>query len=59
MIEHRYDVVVIGSGAGGGTVAQALSPLVAAGKRVLVLEQGARVDQHEMTGRELEMAGAL
>jgi len=59
MGEHRYDVVIIGSGAGGGTVAQALAPLVAAGKRVLVLEQGARVDTTEMTGRELEMASAL
>ena len=59
MHEHRYDVVIIGSGAGGGTVAQALAPLVADGKRVLVLEQGARVDASEMSGRELEMAAAL
>jgi choline dehydrogenase-like flavoprotein len=54
-----YDVVIIGSGAGGGTVAQALAPMVAQGKRVLVLEQGPRVDPHEMSGRELEMAAAL
>lgn len=55
----RYDVVVVGSGAGGGTAAQALAPLVSQGKRVLVLEKGPRVDPHEMTGRELEMASAL
>jgi long-chain-alcohol oxidase len=58
-VTRRYDVVVVGSGAGGGTVAQALTPLVAQGKRVLVLERGARFDVGEMTGRELEMADAL
>jgi hypothetical protein len=35
-MEH-YDVIVIGSGAGGGTVAHALAPT---GKRVLILERG-------------------
>lgn len=59
MIERDADVVIIGSGAGGGTVAQALAPLVAAGKRVLVLEQGPRLADHEFTGTELDMAGAL
>jgi long-chain-alcohol oxidase len=58
-VTRRYDVVIIGSGAGGGTVAQALVPLIAQGKRVLVLEKGARLDMSEMTGRELEMADAL
>lgn len=53
---REYDVVVIGSGAGGGTAAQALAPLVSQGKRVLVLEQGPRVDVSERTGREVEMA---
>jgi choline dehydrogenase-like flavoprotein len=56
---RTYDVVVIGSGAGGGTVAQGLAPLVEQGKRVLVLEKGPRVDVDEMTGREMEMADAL
>ncbi|HKE89108.1 MAG TPA: GMC oxidoreductase [Gemmatimonadales bacterium] len=55
----RYDVAIIGSGAGGGTVAQALVPLVQAGKRVLVLERGPRFRDHEFTGRELEMAPLL
>ncbi|MFO7893758.1 MAG: GMC family oxidoreductase [Longimicrobiales bacterium] len=54
-----YDVVIIGSGAGGGTVAQALAPLAEQGKRVLVLEKGPRVDAEERTGREMEMAEAL
>jgi long-chain-alcohol oxidase len=56
MRRHRYDVVIVGSGAGGGTAAQALAPLVAEGKRVLVLEQGPRVDVAERTGREIEMS---
>ncbi len=56
---RRYDVVIVGSGAGGGTVAQVLGPLVRQGRRVLVLEQGPRVDAGEMTGGELEMASAL
>lgn len=55
----EYDVVIIGSGAGGGTVAQELGPLARAGKRVLVLEQGAKLEDHEYTGQELEMAGSL
>jgi choline dehydrogenase-like flavoprotein len=57
--ERAYDVVVIGSGAGGGTVASALAPLARDGRRVLVLEQGPRLDDAEFTGGELDMAGAL
>ncbi len=59
MRERDYDVVIVGSGAGGGTVAQELAPLVAQGVRVLVLEQGPRLAEHEFTGREVEMADAL
>jgi choline dehydrogenase-like flavoprotein len=36
MSDH-YDVIVIGSGAGGGTVAHTLAPT---GKRILMLERG-------------------
>lgn len=57
--ERRYDVVIVGSGAGGGTVAQRLAPLVSQGKRVLVLEQGPRLRREEFAGRETEMAPAL
>ena len=59
MIERAADVVIIGAGAGGGTVAQALAPLVAAGRRVVLFEQGPRFADDEFTGRELEMAEAL
>src|SRR5687768_16259971 len=34
---NHYDVIIIGTGAGGGTLAYALAP---SGKRVLVLERG-------------------
>jgi long-chain-alcohol oxidase len=57
--QPAYDVVIVGSGAGGGTVAQALAPLVAGGRRILVLEQGPRLRDEEFTGVELEMAPAL
>jgi len=59
MIERTYDVVIVGSGAGGGTVAQELAPLVRNGVRILVLEQGPRLADDEFTGREQEMADAL
>lgn len=59
MIEREYDLVIIGSGAGGGTAAQALGALVADGRRVLLLEQGARLANDEFTGRELDMSDAL
>lgn len=35
--DHHYDVIVIGTGAGGGTLAHRLAPT---GKRVLILERG-------------------
>lgn len=57
--ERAYDIIIIGSGAGGGTVAQELGVLARGGKRVLVLEQGPRLTDDEFTGRELEMASAL
>jgi choline dehydrogenase-like flavoprotein len=37
---NRYDVIIIGTGAGGGTLLHALAPT---GKRILVLERGPRV----------------
>src|SRR6266568_1137646 len=56
---RSYDIVIIGSGAGGGTVAQELAPLVRDDVRILVLEKGPRFADQEFTGRELEMADAL
>ncbi len=59
MTEERCDVLIIGSGAGGGTVAAALAPLAGQGLRVLVLEQGPRLADAEFTGSEMDMAPAL
>ncbi len=59
MRRESYDVVVIGSGAGGGAVAEGLGPLARAGYRILVVEQGARLLDDEFTGQESEMADAL
>jgi len=36
-VSNEYDVIIIGSGAGGGTLAHRLAP---SGKRILVLERG-------------------
>jgi len=57
--KRSYDVVIVGSGAGGGTIAQELSDLCGQGLRIAVLEKGPRLRDEEFTGRELEMAGAL
>ncbi len=59
MNERAYDIVIIGSGAGGGTVAQELSPLCRQGLRIAVLEKGPKLRDDEFTGREFEMARAL
>jgi choline dehydrogenase-like flavoprotein len=60
MVEVRdFDVVIVGSGAGGGTVAHELAGLAAEGLRVAVLESGPRLRESEYTGRELEMADRL
>ena len=59
MTAHRFDVVIIGSGAGGGTVAARLGALVSQGRSVLVLERGPRFLDGDFTGQELDMAGAL
>jgi hypothetical protein len=55
----QCDVAVIGSGAGGGAVAEVLAPLVAAGKRLIVLEKGPRFRNTDFDGRALPMANIL
>ncbi|KAG0056379.1 hypothetical protein BGZ83_005295 [Gryganskiella cystojenkinii] len=45
-VELTFDVVIVGSGAGGGVMAAELSQ---AGKRVLVIEKGHHYNQHELT----------
>ena len=59
MTLRAYDIVIIGSGAGGGAVAQELSPLCAKGARILVLEKGPKLRDNEFTGKEVEMSQAL
>ena len=59
MNEVHYDVVIVGSGAGGGTVAAELGELCREGKRVAVFEQGARIRDDEFTGSEIDMADSL
>jgi choline dehydrogenase-like flavoprotein len=36
-VAEKYDVIIVGSGAGGGTLAHTLAP---SGKRILLLERG-------------------
>ncbi|HYL27675.1 MAG TPA: GMC family oxidoreductase [Candidatus Nitrosotalea sp.] len=50
----RADLVVIGSGAGGGVIASAYAR---AGKRVVVLEAGGAYDARSFTQRELMISG--
>ncbi len=38
--DQQYDVIIVGTGAGGGTLAQKLAP---SGKRILILERGDRM----------------
>jgi long-chain-alcohol oxidase len=55
----RFDVLIIGSGAGGATVASELAPLCREGARIVVLERGPKFRDDEFTGQELEMADKL
>ncbi|HSM03634.1 MAG TPA: GMC family oxidoreductase [Longimicrobiales bacterium] len=59
MNQTRVDVLVVGSGAGGGTVAARLAPLAREGRRILVLEQGPRLEDREFDGSETSMPAAL
>ena len=40
----RYDVIIIGTGAGGGTLAYKLAPT---GKKILILERGGFVPREK------------
>jgi choline dehydrogenase-like flavoprotein len=51
----EFDVVIIGSGAGGGTVASALAEAASRGLRVALLESGGRFRRQDNRGTELEM----
>jgi len=52
----NFDILIIGSGAGGGTVAQELSPLCAKGARIGLLEWGGKFEPKDNTRDELGMA---
>src|SRR5262249_61987255 len=43
-VTHAYDIVIIGSGAGGGTIAHALA---SSGARLLIVERGDFVPQED------------
>ena len=43
MSEH-FDIIIIGTGAGGGTLARALAPT---GKKILILERGGFLPKEE------------
>ncbi len=51
----EYDIIIIGSGAGGGTVASRLAPLAQAGAKIALLEAGPHYPKDYLTQRELEM----
>ncbi len=44
MQQNQYDVIIVGSGAGGGTLAYRLAP---SGKRILILERGGFLDREK------------
>lgn len=50
--DQHYDVIIIGTGAGGGTLARKLAPT---GKKILVLERGSYADREssELVGTEV------
>jgi choline dehydrogenase-like flavoprotein len=61
MADDHYDVIIIGTGAGGGTLAHRLAP---SGKRILLLERGGYLprepenwDSHEVFNRNRYLSG--
>ncbi len=52
----EFDIIIIGSGAGGGTIAKELSPLCKDGIRIALLEWGGRYQAKDNTREEVKMA---
>ncbi|MEM9487167.1 MAG: GMC family oxidoreductase [Cyanobacteria bacterium P01_F01_bin.116] len=50
--DQHYDVIIVGSGAGGGTLAQKLAPT---GKKILVLERGGRMALEEQNRANIDV----
>src|SRR2546429_4154324 len=62
-MSDRYDVIIIGTGAGGGTLAHRLAP---SGKRILLLERGGYLprepenwDSREIFGKDRYLSDEL
>ena len=53
----NYDILIIGSGAGGGTVAKELSPLCRKGAKIALVEWGGRINPADNTRQEMDMVG--
>ena len=52
MSTQNYDVIIIGSGAGGGTLARQLAP---SGKRILILERGGHLAREKQNWDTIEV----
>ncbi|MFK8185046.1 MAG: GMC oxidoreductase [Phormidesmis sp.] len=50
--DQHYDIIIIGTGAGGGTLAQKLAPT---GKRILILERGDRMPLTEQNRTNVDI----
>ena len=63
-VAESYDVIIVGSGAGGGTLAHTLAP---SGKRILLLERGNFLPRElgnwdpgtGVRGRQIHLAGLV
>ena len=50
--EQQYDVIIVGTGAGGGTLAQKLAPT---GKKILILERGGRMALEDQNRADVDV----
>ena len=57
MTKLDFDILIVGSGAGGGVLAERLSPLCRQGARVALLEAGPHFTRDHFNQREAEMSG--
>ncbi|GFE71425.1 dehydrogenase subunit-like protein [Chroococcus sp. FPU101] len=54
MTQEHYDIIIIGTGAGGGTLLQRLAP---SGKKILILERGSYLPREKENWRAAEVYG--
>ncbi|MGB7087578.1 MAG: GMC family oxidoreductase [Phormidesmis sp.] len=50
--DKQYDIIIVGTGAGGGTLAQALAPT---GKQILILERGSRMALEDQNRADVDV----